>query len=479
MELTLISANVTSWNKNFAEIVRMKPDIMALQETKVTKTAKPAANRAAGNAQLSVVWGRPCEQLKKKSKGKGIAQTPWLGRQGGAAVLAKKELGMLAGGMEGTTSTDLYESGRYVRAAIPVTHGNRKLFVHVASLYNESTNQNEIAKKMRNERALQRAFSDVAALGDQAFFLCADTNLRDSVAIDDAVMTGNWFDVGTRCAEEDEAAPTFAGFKNWDKHTRGRSVTRPDRILANKIAMEMIKSFEVLRESTLPGHLPLKLTLKTAPLKQRITVVKVPKPFPIEDSEEPEEERSREKAEELVEERKGEIEQALRAVQEEQAWSLASKVAEKYLEWRCSARGNDKPRGGRGRCGQPKTREVSLTASVGERSCDSPATRTTRKIQKARRRATEIRAKMRAKRSDEISTKAEIWRLWQQVKKFIRENKVPCEPVCRKEFPSEGDIQWFLNATQAMIKKIDTKAAEKRIQSWTDRMKRVLNRTSD
>ena len=281
MELTLISANVTFWNKNFSEIVRMKPDIMALQETNVTKTAKSAANRAAGSEQLSVVWGKPCEQLKKKSKGKGFAQTPWLGRQGGVAVLAKKELGMLAGGMEGTASTELYESARYVRAAIPVRHGNRKLFVHVASLYNESTNHNEEAKKTRNEKALQRAFADAATLDDQAFFLC----------IDDAVMTGDWVDVGTRYAEEDEAASTYAGFKNWDTYTRGRSVTRPDRILANKITMEMTKSFEVLRESTLPGHLPLTLTLNTALLKQRITVVKVPRPFPIEDSVEPEEER--------------------------------------------------------------------------------------------------------------------------------------------------------------------------------------------
>ena len=345
VELTLISANV-SWNKNFAEIARMKPDIMALPETMVTKTAKPAANRAAGSARLSVVWGKPCEQLRKKSKERGIAQTPWLGRQGVVAVFAKKDLGILAGGMEGTTSTELYESGRYVSAAVLVRHGNRKLFVHVASLCNESTNQNEVAKKVRNERALQRAFTDAAALGDQSFFLCAD--LRESVAIDDAVKTGDWIDVGTRYAEEDEVASTQAGFKNCDKHTRGRSVTRPDRILANKIAMEMIKSIEVLRESTLPGHLPLKLTLNTAPLKQRITVVKVPRPFPIEDPEEPEEERSREKAEELVEERKGEIEQALRAGQEDQAWSLASSVAEMYFDWRCNSGGNDKPKGGRG-----------------------------------------------------------------------------------------------------------------------------------
>ena len=108
-ELTLIPANVTSWKKTFNEIVRMNPDIMALQETKVTKSAKPAANRAAGSAKLSVVWGKPCDQLKKKREGKVVAETPWMGRQGGVAVLAKSNLGILAGGMEGKLSCELYE----------------------------------------------------------------------------------------------------------------------------------------------------------------------------------------------------------------------------------------------------------------------------------------------------------------------------------------------------------------------------------
>ena len=146
-----------------------------------------------------------------------------MGRQGGVAVLAHNELCILAGGMEGKASCELYESARYVRAAIPVRHGNRKLFVHVASLYNENTGHNEVIKKMRNERALQRAFADAAALGDQAFFLY------------EALMTGTWIDVGTRYTTEDEAEPTYAGFKNWDKRSRGRKVTRPDRILEHKL----------------------------------------------------------------------------------------------------------------------------------------------------------------------------------------------------------------------------------------------------
>ena len=58
---------------------------------------------------------------------------------------------------------------------------------HVASLYNENTGHNEI-KKIRNERALERAFTDAASLGDQAFFLCADLNKTEAVSIDEALM---------------------------------------------------------------------------------------------------------------------------------------------------------------------------------------------------------------------------------------------------------------------------------------------------
>ena len=82
---------MTSWKKNFNEIARLNPDIMALQETKVTKAARPAANRAAGSEKLSVVWRKPCDQFKKKREGKLVGETPWMGRQGGVAVLAKKK----------------------------------------------------------------------------------------------------------------------------------------------------------------------------------------------------------------------------------------------------------------------------------------------------------------------------------------------------------------------------------------------------
>ena len=123
-----------------------------------------------------------------------------------------------------------------------------------------------------------------------------------------------------------------------------------------------------------------------------------------------------------------------------------------------------------------KTKECFLSASAGERSCDSPATRFTRKLQKSRRQAVEIQTQMNSRTAEEIDTRMQIVQLWSKIKKAIQKNKLPCQPLCKCLFPTERDIQWFLNATQAMIKKIDKDAAERRIQNWLSNMKRVLNR---
>ena len=115
--------------------------------------------------------------------------------------------------MEGKASCELYESARYVRAAIPVRHGNRKLFIHVASLYNGNTGHNEVIKNMRNERALERAFTDAASQGDQAFFLCADINMSEAVSIDEALMTGTWIDVGKRYTKKRRSRTNLCRFQ--------------------------------------------------------------------------------------------------------------------------------------------------------------------------------------------------------------------------------------------------------------------------
>ena len=103
---------------------------------------------------------------------------------------------------------------------------------------------------------------------------------------------------------------------------------------------------------------------------------------------------------ELANEKREEIEQALRDRHDDQAWSLISTVAESYLEWRCSSGKSNRRKGGKGRCGEPKTKECFMAASVGERSCDSPATKLTRKLQKSRRQAVEIQTKLNLRKAE-------------------------------------------------------------------------------
>ena len=147
--------------------------------------------------------------------------------------------------------------------------------------------------------------------------------------------------------------------------------------------------------------------------------------------------RRREEAARMAQERKDESEQALRDGDEDQAWSLASAVAERYLEWRCSSSGNDKHKGRKGRCGKPKTKECFSTASIGGKILRQPSHQIQKEFAEVKEAGSgEIKTKMNTSRAEEFGTRAEIWRLWQKVKKAIQEkNRVPCSTIVQEFVP--------------------------------------------
>ena len=113
-------------------------------------------------------------------------------------------------------------------------------------------------------------------------FIRVDTNSNTSKIIDAAIATGNWIDVGAVYAPESGPELTYGGEKNWYKVSPGNKVTRPDRVLANRIGAQMIISYEVVRNNTVPNHLPIKLRLSTKVLLQLQTVMALPKRYPME-----------------------------------------------------------------------------------------------------------------------------------------------------------------------------------------------------
>ena len=128
---------------------------------------------------------------------------------------------------------------------------------------------------------MKRAFDDLARLGNQPCVLCVDTNMSENNAYLKAVVaTGDWIDVAYTFSEG-KPAPTYSSDPCWDKREQGRGITRPDRIFVNRIAFEMIIKYEVLRDVTIPSHLPQRIEFDAERLQEEQTVMEYPKEYEV------------------------------------------------------------------------------------------------------------------------------------------------------------------------------------------------------
>ena len=99
---------------------------------------------------------------------------------GGVGILAHQETlpGLLAAGTKDGAAATLAESGRYVRAAIPLQRAGKKQFLHITNMYLEP--QFDTPAQARKERMMKLALEDIDKLGEQAAFdLCRPELLFD------------------------------------------------------------------------------------------------------------------------------------------------------------------------------------------------------------------------------------------------------------------------------------------------------------
>ena len=73
-------------------------------------------------------------------------------------------------------------------------------------------------------------------------------------------------------------------------------MTRPTRILANRVAAQLVTSYEVLRQYKFPAHLPIRIELDCTRLKAEVQVIKQPAPYPPSEVPKDEEEEKEEEA---------------------------------------------------------------------------------------------------------------------------------------------------------------------------------------
>lgn len=187
-DLVLISANITSWRKHADEVFRLHGDVVAIQEPRLTQMAAQKATTLAKAKGYTMINGKPIVSNPVRGK----ITTPDSCSQGGVAILAKNGAcgDLYAAGASDMQTQQIYEKSRYARAAFAVrspTGGSR--FIHVASFYNEAATG--AAAHSRKERMLARALEDCQRLGQQAAFLCTDSNLSRSQVLENALETAS------------------------------------------------------------------------------------------------------------------------------------------------------------------------------------------------------------------------------------------------------------------------------------------------
>ena len=209
--VTIISANMTCWAKHAETVLAMKADALVLQETRLNRLMQVRASRKAAFQGYDVVWGQGMKQMKTRIRGNNLVGNETLRKStmyGGVGILANQKTlpGLLAAGTKDGAAATLAESGRYVRAAIPLQHEGRKQFLHITNMYLEP--QFDTPAQARKERMMKLALEDIAKLGDQAALICVDQNCSSMAIMEAAIEAGDWVDLGKRFAIGDPE-PTY------------------------------------------------------------------------------------------------------------------------------------------------------------------------------------------------------------------------------------------------------------------------------
>ena len=222
---TLISANVTSWRSAVGKFKNWQADYLALQEVRLNKRGQLVATRAADAAGYNIEFGAACAaQTFQRSRSRYKICTRV--RQGGTAILAKKSKAVLVpSGRKWHAAKELFTSARHIRAAlVSSSKNNVQTPVHISCGYLESGSTSTI--KARRERQLELLMEDAAALGDQAVYLCLDTNtkIRRSATLKKAIASGHWHDLGAVFAprrgkkrSKKTPRPTFGKDPRWNR----------------------------------------------------------------------------------------------------------------------------------------------------------------------------------------------------------------------------------------------------------------------
>eukprot|EP00666_Eupelagonemidae_sp_cell4sb_P009056 gene9056-biopygen33916 len=192
----------------------------------------------------------------------------------------------------------------------------------------ENTNTRTREATKLNEALLQDVFEAAAELGDVPCVILGDLNveIEKSVTLMAATLSGRWSDVAGDWARARSEEPEATCFVR--KTSRG---TRIDHMLMRQHLADVATDVEVLRDTGLPTHRPVRVQLELERYDQEVYRPWMPKIFPVEQWNKWPKKAEAEAAKRAVERRRTAFEAAEGKGEVEQLFEAWCSAAEDYL----------------------------------------------------------------------------------------------------------------------------------------------------
>ena len=256
-----VTANITSMWTQLENVFALPCHFAALQEVRLTEMGQNHMNSVFQEKGWSIVHGKPLACQK----------TIWHCKAGGVAVVAAPGLCLQNVVPACDIEQSLWDTGRFVHAAI--AYGNGRRVIHVISVYGYSGAQGRPEIMRKNESLLCNVFKVAAALGNVPVLVMGDINVDPdaSPAVQSAARLGGCVDSAKVCAVARGISCDRTCF------VRDTSLgTRIDAIFCNAAARGALGDCGVLDDCAVPTHRPVACELRLEAYAQEANVLRRP-----------------------------------------------------------------------------------------------------------------------------------------------------------------------------------------------------------
>jgi len=459
LSLELVSANVTSLPANFAAVVKLPGNVLALQETRLGEVSQRSQRSLLRRAGWQSFWGKP-QPLRMGeyhvSAGNALP--------GGVGILVREGIPARLVPPVSAARQILWDTGRWCHAEI--SYGSGAQVLHVMSVYGHAGDGSAHCNDT-NDAFLRQVFVVAAELGQVPIFIVGDFNITvtASQVLSQALASRNWLDAAASWSRAQGREPACTCYPRLT--SRG---SRLDLVLANFTAWQGVLQCDIVPDSGLPTHTPVRTVLQSGVYAQRQLRVVRPLAYPVHNWTSLSAELQLELAQRVWEPFASSWTNALSVQDVEQLWVVFCASSEEFMEQR-SAVSLVKPQTryqGRGSESAPRRCFVAAPQARGE--LGAVELRQFRLLRLTRRLEEMARWRHSAEAIGIVSHSTQnLWRHVLQDVQCLMDPSVPWVVPLRQSYPASlGELQTAIQALHVLTLAAGEEARASRRRTWVN-----------